>query len=165
MIVLMTKLYAVIVNVITCTRFIFRRKTMVVMHETFKQLQIDSLHEQKRSWLIEITLLLPYKYYSISFSDRPKITLPQKLTWRVNVNDPLIINCEADANPAAAYVWKKSTGEVVGKGGDLSLVNVDNCDGGTYTCTAKNSQGFDNVTVLVKITSKSPKHFWITCVY
>lgn len=108
---------------------------------------------------------LLYKYYSISFSDRPHITLPQTLTRPIRASDTFIIKCEADASPAAEYVWKKSTGQVVGSGGDLSLVNVDDGDGGKYTCTANNNQGFDNVTVLVKITSKSPKRFWITCIY
>ena len=91
------------------------------------------------------------------FLDPPEVRKPQRLVHLVNISESITIECLADASPGAQYVWKKAGSGFVVNNRNLQLNNVNDSDGGYYTCTAENSLGSDNFTILVKVTSKS--HF------
>ena len=88
------------------------------------------------------------------FSVRPEITKPQHDIWKILNGESTTIECLADASPRSQYVWKKESGGVVVHHRFLQLNNVDESDGGYYTCTAENSLGSVNFTILVQVTSK-----------
>ena len=88
------------------------------------------------------------------FSVRPEITKPHSDRWNVMFGDSVIAECLADASPTAQYVWKNETVGVVSNDRYLRLNNVDDIDGGNYTCTTANILGSDNFTSLVEVTSE-----------
>ena len=100
-------------------------------------------------------------FYSFSFSDPPNITHPQTPTVRANETDKNITKCEADASPPAEYVWTNSTGQVFVIGGNFPLIDEKEVDDKHFTCKATNDLASDFTTILVQITSKFFKHFWI----
>jgi len=67
-----------------------------------------------------------------------------------------MVECVAEANPPASYVWTKAAGEVETHGRYLSVQNVEDLDGRnyTFTCTATNILGFDKHSVFITITSR-----------
>jgi len=92
------------------------------------------------------------KSCTIDVHFRPEITKPHSDRWNVMFGDSVIAECLADASPTAQYVWKNETVGVVSNDRYLRLNNVDDIDGGNYTCTAANILGSDNFTILVKVT-------------
>ena len=80
---------------------------------------------------------------------------PQRRVHPVNVSESITLECLADASPGAQYVWRKAVGGFVVNNRNLLLNDVNDSDGGYYICTAENSLGSDNFTILVKVISKS----------
>ena len=71
-------------------------------------------------------------------------------------SESVIVECLAEANPPASYVWTNAAGEIETHGRYLSVQNVEDLDGRnyTFTCTATNILGFDNHSVFITITSR-----------
>ena len=87
-------------------------------------------------------------------SDPPEITKPQTATWKMMAGKSATIECLAEGNPSPQFVWTNAASSVVTTDRYLNLREVNDGDGGIYTCTAINSLGSDKFLILVKVTSK-----------
>ena len=88
--------------------------------------------------------------------DPPKITKPNSSAIEAEHSESVTVECLAEANPPASYVWTNAAGEIETHGRYLSVQNVEDLDGRnyTFTCTATNILGFDNHSVFITITSR-----------
>ena len=105
-----------------------------------------------RSKIDQIIILFIVFSYLI-FSDPPQITKPQTPTKSINFAESASIECLAEGNPQPQYKWTNAAGVVKTTDNRLRLGNVDDSDGGNYTCTATNTLGSDSFTIFVKVTS------------
>ena len=99
-----------------------------------------------------VILFIAFSY--LIFSDPPRITKPQNPTKSINFAESASIECLAEGNPQPQYKWTNAAGLVITTDKLLSLGNVDDSDGGNYTCTATNTLDSDSFTIFVKVTSK-----------
>ena len=104
----------------------------------------------------QITTLTLFLYFLCS--DPPEIINPKTDTWKITAGESAFIKCHAHGNPSPQYVWRNAAGRVVTTDKHLRLHKVNDSHGGHYTCTATNSMGSDNFTILVRIASTCKSH-------
>ena len=90
----------------------------------------------------------------IAFLDPPEITKPETGIREVRTRESTTVECLANGNPGPQYVWTNAAGGVLTTDRHLILTNVDDSDGGNYTCTVTNDLDSASFTILVKIKSK-----------
>jgi len=93
----------------------------------------------------------------ISLPKPPEIIKPRTGTWKITAGESASIECHASGNPSPQYVWRNAVGGVVTTDKHLRLHKVNDSHGGSYTCTATNSMGAANFTILVRIASTTSR--------
>jgi len=93
----------------------------------------------------------------VSFPNPPEIIKPKTVAWEITAGESAFIKCHALGNPSPQYVWRNAAGRVVTTDKHLRLHKVNDSHGGSYTCTATNSMGSANFTILVRIASTSSR--------
>ena len=62
--------------------------------------------------------------------------------------DQLMLNCLSEGGPELEYSWIFS-GSVIAKTPTVTITNVNDSNGGDYTCNVTNVAGYDSNTITV----------------